>query len=326
MKILLIQIDPFGDVFISSALADVLKKHDPAYEIHYCCRQGFHKTLRNHPALAKLHLIKHTSGAKSLLPVLKLLFQLRKERFDVAIDIQNKPYTAFLACLSAKKSIGWANSRLKFLFSDLAQRKCFSYHALRRLDLLAPLGIQTDKFNYYLDIDAGSQKRMYSWLEEQTLLNGHFILCSPVSPIAFKQWNLKLYAQVLDKIISEKKLPVVLLWGPGEKSTVEEVTGYMQEKAIIAPPTDFFEAGALMQRAALLLCNDGGINHISAATGVKTLAVFGSTSPDAWSPAPVFHTHHHIYKAGSKASADNSFGLSAQDVFEKMTELLTKKL
>ncbi len=50
----------------------------------------------------------------------------------------------------------------------------------------------------------------------------------------------------------------------------------------LAGAADLEVQAALCARAALALCNDSGLAHLSAATGAPTVAVFGSTS-SAWS-------------------------------------------
>jgi ADP-heptose:LPS heptosyltransferase len=41
---------------------------------------------------------------------------------------------------------------------------------------------------------------------------------------------------------------------------------------------------ALMERAALTLCNDTGIMHLAGAVGAPCVAVFGPTDPARWKP------------------------------------------
>jgi len=41
---------------------------------------------------------------------------------------------------------------------------------------------------------------------------------------------------------------------------------------------------AVLARASVYLGNDSGVSHLAAAAGAPTVAVFGPTDPDRWSP------------------------------------------
>ena len=71
----------------------------------------------------------------------------------------------------------------------------------------------------------------------------------------------------------------------------------------------------------MLVCNDGGINHLSVTTKTLTLALFGITDPVAWSPASAFSHHHHLYVPGDWMD-DRTFGISAERVLARINELL----
>jgi len=47
---------------------------------------------------------------------------------------------------------------------------------------------------------------------------------------------------------------------------------------------DLLELATWMGGARLYLGNDSGMTHLAAATGVRTLALFGPTAPDVWAP------------------------------------------
>jgi heptosyltransferase-2/heptosyltransferase-3 len=115
---------------------------------------------------------------------------------------------------------------------------------------------------------------------------------------------------------------VILLWGPREIDDLEKVRAKMRTQPAVAPPTDLHQAAALLRRCRLLICNDGGLNHIAAAVGTPTLAIFGTTDPTVWSPASVFDHHHHLYNPGFDSVRDDSFGISSDQAFGKVKEIL----
>jgi ADP-heptose:LPS heptosyltransferase len=95
----------------------------------------------------------------------------------------------------------------------------------------------------------------------------------------------------------------------------------MKTTPIIAPPTDLGQAAALLERVRLLVCNDGGLNHLAVATETPTLAIFGATDPTVWSAASVFPHHRHLHDPAS-SPGDDTFGISAEDAFEEVRRML----
>ncbi|NLW31168.1 MAG: glycosyltransferase family 9 protein [Fibrobacter sp.] len=141
-----------------------------------------------------------------------------------------------------------------------------------------------------------------------------------------KQWSLQSFACLADLIQNETDLNVVLLWGPKEKKQVEIVDNEMKTDPLLSPPTDLSQAAALVKTCKLLICNDGGLNHLSVTTKTPTLAIFGTIEPKVWSPASKFSHHFHLHDPDFDSFQDNSFGISAQNVFDEVKRILNLKL
>jgi hypothetical protein len=75
---------------------------------------------------------------------------------------------------------------------------------------------------------------------------------------------------------------VILLIGPVEQATAEfdDLRGH----AAVASHLSLSQAAALLRRSDIYLGNDSGITHLAAATGVRTLAIFGPSDPRHWAP------------------------------------------
>ena len=73
----------------------------------------------------------------------------------------------------------------------------------------------------------------------------------------------------------------------GSKSEREDCAslGAMNKRVHnLAGETDLLELYLLMKNARLLITNDSGPMHLASAAGTKTLALFGSTSPERTGP------------------------------------------
>jgi ADP-heptose:LPS heptosyltransferase len=322
-KILVIQLGPFGDALLTTSYFETLKRRLPGVRLYYLVKDPYDLAIRNHPLIDRIMLIKNRSGLGYALERLRTVWRIRRERFDLVIDQQLKPSSQQLTLLSgARYRLGYKEARMSWAYNLKAEPHGLRYSGSCRFDILGPLGIEEEPYSLYFHIPDEARDYVDAWLKNVGLCSGEFVCISPGSPVDRKKWNLGSYAKLADMVQSGTGRRVVLLWGPDEKADVDAVSSRMDTEPVLAPPTDLRQAAALLKRCELLVCNDGGLNHISAATGTRTLAIFGDTDPEHWSPASVFPTHLHLHVPGFDSPRDDSFGISPETAFEEVRTIL----
>jgi len=322
-KILIIQLQPFGDVFISTSITEAIKRHIPHAEIYYLAYKPYYNVLLNHPYIDHIIPVEKGTGFKYYINRVKTLYSINRLRFDLVIDLQNNPNTQIITFLSrAKYRVGWEYGQYAFLYNYKATKGKARYHGSQKFDMLLPLGIPEQPFKYYYHITEGSIQYINNWLSNVGLREQGFLMFSPGSPVVWKKWGLDHYSALGDLIWEEFRLPIVLLWAKSEYEDCCVICDNMTHKPIMAPETDLNQAMALLKQAKLLICNDGGLNHISCAIETKTIAIFGHTNPIHWSPTSVFSHHQHLFNANYQKELDDSFGISPEDVMKKIMEFL----
>ncbi len=75
----------------------------------------------------------------------------------------------------------------------------------------------------------------------------------------------------------------------------------MKPPPLIGPKSSFGELSALIEKCDLIIANDSGPMHVSAALGRPTLGIFGPTDPQAHRPysensSYVIHSELHCIK------------------------------
>jgi ADP-heptose:LPS heptosyltransferase len=92
-----------------------------------------------------------------------------------------------------------------------------------------------------------------------------------------KNWPFERFMSVAGRL-REKSRPIVWITGPAEQGQV-------------FPETDYLFANQPLTALASLLCecglfigNDGGVTHLAAALGCRTIALFGPSDPFVWAP------------------------------------------
>jgi len=93
-----------------------------------------------------------------------------------------------------------------------------------------------------------------------------------------KRWPAERFER-LGASLAERGAHVLVCGTAEERATCERVAA--GRLAVIAGETDLLTQAGLCARAQLAVCNDSGLAHLAAATGTRTVVIFGSTS-SAW--------------------------------------------
>ena len=101
-----------------------------------------------------------------------------------------------------------------------------------------------------------------------------------------KKWPARNYAQAAQEIALQKNMLVVIFGGAAENETAWEVKNNLFDVPVLdlTGKMELAQTLAVISGLGLMLTNDSGLMHASAALNVPTLAVFGSTNPLTTSP------------------------------------------
>jgi len=188
--------------------------------------------------------------------------------------------------------------------------------------MLAPLGISEKPHKLFYHIKPESVEYADKWMEAHRMDASRTVIISPGSPRERKKWVLENYAALSDEIVLNMNMQVVILWGPQEYQDACAVMEQSKQTCHLAPPSDYNQAAAFLKRCRLLICNDGGLYHLSVAVDAPALAIFGSTSPKKWSAEGFFPGHYHLFNSEWDKASGNHFGITPEDVYQKVASIL----
>ncbi len=319
-KILIIQYEPFGDVLLNTGYLPFLRKKFPKARIVFLVRHPFNIALEGNPDIDELKVFKKGRGIGYLFSRFGLFAWICGQRFDMVIDQMRGTGSAQMTFFSfARYRVGWQNSRLTFVYNITAPEGKPRYSAALKFDLLKPLGIDEQPFKLFYHIKEKSFEYIDSWLSENKI--SEFICIAPGSPVPKKKWNPKCFAEVADFIVEQQGTPVVLLGSPSEQGDLKNVASKMKHRPYYAPPTDFNQAAAMLKRAKLLVCNDGGMNHLCVTTGTPALSIFGRTKPVNWCPS-MMGNYRCMHVPNHPQDDEKLFGVTSHMVIENIREML----
>jgi ADP-heptose:LPS heptosyltransferase len=322
-KILIIQYKPFGDILLNTGYLPFLRERFPHAQIDYLIQKPYLTLLEDNPYLDNLVIMQKKTGLAYYIERNRTILVVRKRRYDLIIDQLRGSGSALITLFSgAKYRLGWELKRWNWVYNYRRKRTNDRYYSLMKFHVLEPLGINETPHELYYKIKDASQAKIDYWLQSAGLHEKEFIVFSPGTPVLAKKWSLDSFADLADHIQQNHPFKVILLWGPGEEQDCQQIITKMHSQVILAPPTTFNEAAALLKRAKLYISQDGGINHVAIAVQTPSIAIFGPHSnPKKWQ---AWHKPIHPYLRNWDCtdSTDRTLGITPELVYTKFLELL----
>ena len=279
-KILIIKPRGIGDVVLSTILLDNLKAHFKDVKIDYLTEPFAKPVVENLTGVDKVFTME-----KNEFP-LKAALRIRKEKYDLIIDSWSNPRTAQITFLSGvKHRVGYAYRGRKYAYNlPATSDKGINHTAEHNIELLKPLNVNvvSKKIHFSLRNDEINSAKKY--FKENFPGNKLVVGIIPSGGWESKRCDAEKWIEICQAILKEYDAFFLVLWGPGDEKDSEYIKEKLNEKAVIAPKTSIREMAALINECSVIIANDSGPMHISAALGVPTLGIFGPTDPEKQGP------------------------------------------
>jgi len=272
-KFLIIQTAFIGDVVLATSLIEKLHQHYPEAQIDFLLRKGNENLLLNHPHLHQVLIWDKKKNKQRNL--LKLLSQVRKEKYDKVINVQRFAATGFLTAFSnAKETIGFDKNPFSFLFTKKIPHSINNgkHEIERNLELI--IDFTDDKivmpklYPSQNDFDkVADYKRK------------NYITISPASVWFTKQYPASKWISFISRLPSD--LVVYLCGAPGDNHLCEEILKSSNNLLVmnLSGKLSFLQSAALMKDALMNYTNDSAPMHFASAMNAPVAAVFCSTIP-----------------------------------------------
>lgn len=229
------------------------------------------------------HKKTHHKGIKGLI---RLARELRPNRFDMAILLQNAFEAALLARLARIPVVaGYSRDGRRLLLSHAAflRKEIKKKHQIYYYqDLLRQLGLSCGPDTLYLDLNEEVRTRARTLVADLPKPLIGFNPGAAYGPA--KRWPQEKYA-ALAKRLKEEVSGTILVFGTKTDSQAAAVIGQAAENVVdLTGKTALAAAMALIECCDLFVTNDSGLMHVAAAAGTPLVAIFGSTDAVATGP------------------------------------------
>ena len=274
MRLLLVRLSALGDVAMALHVLSTVRARRPDARVGWLVEDRFAGLLEGHPQIDALHVYERRR-ARVPWALVRFARELRRERYDLALDLQGNLKSGFLARLAgARRTVG--------LDAPLARE---GNRFLVRERVRPPEGHRLDAYLALVDAVLGPGATAPAMLPAGGERHGSIVLHPGVSRFgAFKRWPAEKFAELADRLASRLGAPVILTAGPGERPDADDVRTRMRHEARIVEPRGLRPLADLLRGARLFVASDTGPAHIAAALGVPTLTLFGPKDPGILSP------------------------------------------
>jgi ADP-heptose:LPS heptosyltransferase len=121
-------------------------------------------------------------------------------------------------------------------------------------------------------------------LASERVRPGEFVVVHPGAKEPARRWPASAFAVVADGLRADG-LELVLTGGDEEGPLAAEVRRHARSEVHdLTGRTSVGVLAAVLEQAALVLCNDTGVSHLAAAVGAPSVVVFSGSDPARWAP------------------------------------------
>jgi ADP-heptose:LPS heptosyltransferase len=289
-NILVIRLRAFGDTLLTTPTLRGLKQAYPQAKLSILLEPAMAAVVQGLPYVDEVVPFDRQGFKKlgtwgELKASLKFYAWLRRQRYDLVLDVLGTPRTAAMTLATG------AATRVGFSFRIRRLAYTVVHHPSRErryiadftADLLRALGHEPDSLKLDFRVSARARTWARDYLRKKKI-SGKPILLSPAGGWELKRYPMDQFRQTVALLCRKARHPMIAVWGPGEESQAQELAQGTRGRVHVAPPTDFAALGALLERSCLFIGNDGANKHLAVAVGTPSLTIFGPTSDIAWHP------------------------------------------
>lgn len=271
-----------GDAAMCTPALRALRNRYPKARLVCVGRRAVCDLLRGLPWIDELVELPYRPRPLALL---RHAWGLRRHRPGIAVLFPHSFRAALIARLAgAATRVGYArDGRTALLTHPVEPHRVDGqitpvYMAREYLDLVREVGCEDDGRGLELTTGAMAVARVKEHLVGPAPVVG-FAPGAAFGPS--KQWPAERFADAADRIYQAAGAQCVLLTGPGERNTLEDVLNSASCPFAICdegnPTIDSLKA--TISQLDLLICNDSGPRHVAVAFGIPTICIMGSTAP-----------------------------------------------
>lgn len=285
-----------GDVILSTAALELLRKAYPQAKITFMVRPGIAPVLKNHPYIDEVLAYDYKSKGDRL-SVWRMAKELRKRQFDLSISLDRRPRLALLTWLAGiPVRVGPAK-----VFSDTTTWGTRFYTNVVTVPHDLKQHLQTENFQeiirQFTKCETGyvrpvigrpeqaamdEAKRLLDSLPDKTIT---LAMCvKAVFPL--KNWPKERFAAVISRLYETLDIRMFIVGAPEDREYADDIIRMAGVPVgNFCGQTSLEVLSALFFRSDMMISVDNGSAHVAAATNLPIVTLFTCTPPRRVKPS-----------------------------------------
>lgn len=279
-RILVITLSNIGDVMLTLPVIGALQQNFKYASIDVVVGPRAKEAFEVDPRINKMYVYDKTT---SLMQKVKLILRLKRNKYDLAVDLRNGLLGFFIGSKFRAKPI------LKSP-KDIIHKIDFHLHKIK------VLGLNVGSHSYPIWIGESDADNMSKLLKKRGISDFDKVVCvSPGAKSHIKRWTEEGFAKVCDRLIDEFSAPggsasggkvkILFVGDANDHQICNRIINSMKNYAVsISGQTNLRELAWCIKRSSLLITNDSAPLHIAGSVGTPSVAIFGPTDYRKYGP------------------------------------------
>lgn len=285
-----------GDVVLTTAATALLRRAYPDARITMMVKPVVKDAVLGSPVIDDVIAFEYRARENSLGAMVRMVKELRRRKFDLAVSYDRKLRPALLAFFAGiperigpsrvfddkPSRVPWLYTRAVPITHDLDNTlQAETYMAIAR-------GVTGEAGTAYPTIaspqeedEAAAEKLLERLPKAEKIV----ALCVK-GTFPLKTWPKEYFGKAVRAIAEVHDAAFFVVGAPGDRDYSDEVIAEMAPVRVLnfCGETTLRSLAALLARVDLFFTVDTGAAHIAATTGVPMVVVYGCTSPKRWHP------------------------------------------
>ncbi|MBU3906872.1 MAG: glycosyltransferase family 9 protein [Nanoarchaeota archaeon] len=281
LKILVIMNDRIGDLVLCTGVFREIKMAIPKVEITTLVSKVNFPIVEKNDNIKKRFILDSfwkKRKLKNFFEYLKILRKIRKEKFDIGIDLRGSNMNIFFFLVMGDVIEKYSLNKNRNNFLNGYVPRNLEVHETELAKRIVEKAVKIKIKNSWPDIptDEQDEKEVDNFLKNNQLKE--FIVICPGANSELKMWETKKFDELIKWINNKFPEYKIILCGGEEDRGIIEKLAKENSNCMVNMGFNLRNLSLLSKKAKLFICHDGGPMHIAWCAKAKMIVLWGPTS------------------------------------------------
>ena len=299
MRILIVQTAFLGDVVLTLPLVASVRQWAPQARVEVLTIPANAPIVVGQPGVDDVLTYDKRGGQRGWRGLAQMRRAIRERAYDMVISPHRSWRSALLVAASgSRRRVGFRQWWTRWAYTATAPRPKRGHEVARNHELIKLLdGDAPEPERFALRVEREARRQAEAAWARAGVGDGEVLVgLLPGSQWGTKRWPAEHFAALIDRLSEWPRTHCALFGAPHERDIADAVAAARQAPVIdLVGQTPLRDLPAYMERCDVVVSNDTGPMHISAALGKPIVTLYGPTTPElgfspygvAWEEASV---------------------------------------